>query len=132
MITPHRPKFRDPLPPLNWAVTAPANGRLFYTSQVPLYPSGEMESGAIEDQTRQTLRNLDECVRLAGGDLTNITQVLVYLTRAEDGPGMNTVYAEMMPQPYPNRATIIVAGLLVPGARIEIVAHGVILDPSSA
>lgn len=126
MITPLKPNLRDPLPPLNWAVTAPAVGKLFYAAHVPLYPTGEMESGAIEDQTRRTLRNLEETIRLAGGDLSNITQVLVYLTRAEDGPGMNAVYREMMPEPYPNRATVVVAALLVPGARIEIVAHGII------
>jgi hypothetical protein len=35
---------------------------------------------------------------------------------------MNAVYGRFFPQPYPNRATIV-AQLMVPGARIEIVAY---------
>ena len=37
-------------------------------------------------------------------------------------PGMNAVYAKSFSKPYPNRATII-AQLMVPGARIEILAY---------
>ena len=35
---------------------------------------------------------------------------------------MNAVYAEYFQKPFPNRATIV-AQLMVPGARIEIVAY---------
>ena len=36
---------------------------------------------------------------------------------------MNAVYRTYFEPPYPNRATVVVAGLLVPGAIIEIVAN---------
>jgi len=36
---------------------------------------------------------------------------------------MNAVYRRFFAKPYPNRATVIVAGLMVPGAVIEIVAY---------
>jgi hypothetical protein len=48
--------------------------------------------------------------------------VLIYLPDPRDFPGMNAVYSEYFQKPYPNRATIV-AQLMVPGARIEIVAY---------
>ena len=36
---------------------------------------------------------------------------------------MNEVYRRYFAKPYPNRATVLVAGLMVPGAVIEIVAY---------
>ena len=36
---------------------------------------------------------------------------------------MNAVYRAYFEPPYPNRATVVVAALLIPGANIEIVAH---------
>lgn len=124
------PSLRDPLPPLSWGVTLPAGGRVFYTSQIPLYPDGRLETGAIEDQTRQALVNLAETVTRAGGSLADIGQVQVWLTDPIDGPGMNAVYADFFDPPYPNRATCVVAGLLTPGIRLEIMAQGVIAAPS--
>jgi enamine deaminase RidA (YjgF/YER057c/UK114 family) len=36
---------------------------------------------------------------------------------------MNAVYRRYFTKPYPNRATVVVAGLMAPGATIEIVAY---------
>ena len=36
---------------------------------------------------------------------------------------MNEVYRQFFDPPYPNRATIVVAGPMVPGIVIEIVAY---------
>ena len=54
--------------------------------------------------------------------MDDVTQVLVYLPDPADFPGMNEIYARAFKPPYPNRATII-ANLMVPGARIEVVAY---------
>ena len=50
-------------------------------------------------------------------------QALIYLTKPELFAGMNEAYRDYFPKPYPNRVTIIVAGLLAPGAVLEIAAH---------
>ena len=62
-------------------------------------------------------------VEAAGGGMVDVTQVLTYLTRPEDFAAMNRIYETFFEEPYPNRATVIVAGLLIPGAVIEIVAN---------
>jgi enamine deaminase RidA (YjgF/YER057c/UK114 family) len=57
--------------------------------------------------------------------MDDVTQVQVYLTSKEYFSGMNEVYRTFFTEPYPNRATVI-ADLMVPGAKIEIVAHAYI------
>lgn len=89
--------------------------------------TGTIIDGDIEAQTRQTLTNLKQAVTAAGGSLTNIVQVQVFLIDREDAPGMNRVYAEFFNQkPYPIRVTVVVKELLAKGLRIEITATAVI------
>ena len=106
--------------PIEWAVTADG---VLYTAQIPIYPDGKIETGDIEKQADLTFSNLKKTVEAAGGALTDVTQVLVYLTGKEHFTKMNEVYRRYFSKPFPNRATVIVAGLMVPGAVIEIVAY---------
>jgi enamine deaminase RidA (YjgF/YER057c/UK114 family) len=106
--------------PIEWAVTADG---VLYTAQIPITADGKIESGTIEKQADLTFDNLKKTVEAAGGTLADVTQVLVYLTGKEHFAKMNEVYRRYFSKPYPNRATVIVAGLMVPGAVIEIVAY---------
>ena len=105
--------------PIEWATLADG---ILYTAQIPMKPDGSFETGDIGAQTELTLQNLKQTVEAAGGTLADVAQVLVYLPHPEDFAGMNAVYSRVFPQPYPNRATVV-AQLMVPGARIEIVAY---------
>ena len=106
--------------PIEWAVTADG---VLYTAQIPIYADGKIETGDIEKQADLTFSNLKKTVEAAGGALTDVTQVLVYLTGKEHFAKMNEVYRRYFSKPFPNRATIICAGLMVPGAVIEVVAY---------
>jgi 2-iminobutanoate/2-iminopropanoate deaminase len=106
--------------PIEWAVTADG---ILYTAQIPIREDGSIETGDIAKQADLTFANLQRTLAAAGGSLADVTQVLVYLTRKEDFAAMNEVYRRYFPKPFPNRATVIVAGLMVPGAVIEIVAY---------
>jgi enamine deaminase RidA (YjgF/YER057c/UK114 family) len=108
-----------PSAPIEWATIADG---ILYTAQIPLKADGSIETGDIGAQTRLTLDNLRQTLKAAGGSLDDVVQVLVYLPDAKDFPGMNAVYGRYFAKPYPNRATIV-AQLMVPGARIEIVAY---------
>jgi enamine deaminase RidA (YjgF/YER057c/UK114 family) len=105
--------------PLEWATVADG---ILYTAQIPNREDGSIETGDIRAQARLTLDNLRRTVEAAGGSMADVTQVLVYLPDASDFAGMNEIYAQAFQPPYPNRATIV-ADLMVPGARIEIVAY---------
>lgn len=108
-----------PSAPIEWATLADG---VLYTAQIPIKAGGSIESGDIGTQTRLTLDNLKQTLAAAGGTLSDVAQVLVYLPDPKDFPGMNEVYGQYFAKPYPNRATIV-AQLMVPGARIEIVAY---------
>lgn len=106
--------------PIEWAVTADG---VLYTAQIPIRTDGSIETGDIEKQADLTFQNLKKTVEAAGGSLADVTQVLVYLTGKEHFAKMNEVYRRYFSKPFPNRATVIVAGLMVQGAVIEIVAY---------
>ncbi|MBB3237123.1 RidA family protein [Phyllobacterium endophyticum] len=98
-----------------------ANGTL-YVCSIPSLADGSIEAGGIEAQTEQTLRNLMQSVEAAGATMDDVFQVQVFLTDHKHFQGMNSVYAKFFNKPYPVRATFI-AGLIVPGADIEILAQ---------
>jgi len=106
--------------PLEWAVSADG---IMYTAQIPIREDGTIETGNIDAQAELTFSNLKRTLIAAGGSLDDVTQVLIYLTNKEDFQGMNAVYRRHFSKPFPNRATVIVAGLMVPGATIEIVVY---------
>jgi 2-iminobutanoate/2-iminopropanoate deaminase len=108
-----------PSSPIEWATMADG---VLYTAQIPIKMDGTIESGDIRAQTRLTLDNLKRTLVAAGGTLSNVAQVLIYLPNSADFPGMNEIYGQYFERPFPNRATIV-AQLMVPGARIEIVAY---------
>jgi 2-iminobutanoate/2-iminopropanoate deaminase len=105
--------------PIEWATIADG---ILYTAQIPIREDGSIETGDIAKQATLTLDNLKRTVEAAGGSMDDVTQVLVYLTSPDVFPGMNAVYQTYFRKPYPNRATIV-AGLMVKGAQIEIVAY---------
>jgi enamine deaminase RidA (YjgF/YER057c/UK114 family) len=105
--------------PLEWATTADG---ILYTAQIPNREDGSIETGDIRAQAELTLSNLRRTVEAAGGSMDDVTLVLVYLPDPADFPGMNEIYAKSFEAPYPNRATIV-ANLMVPGAKIEVVAY---------
>ena len=111
--------------PINDCVRAGNHVWLVVVAEDPT--TGAIVDGDIEVQTRQALSNLKQAVTAAGGALTNLVQVQVFLIDSADAPGMNRVYAEFFDtKPYPIRATVVVKELLAKGLRIEITATAVI------
>ncbi len=111
--------------PINDCVRAGQHVWMVVLAEDPL--TGVITDGDIEAQTRQALSNLRQAVTAAGGALTDIVQVQVFLIDRDDAPGMNRVYAEFFDhKPFPIRATVVVKELLAKGLRIEITATAVI------
>jgi len=109
--------------PFSWAVKARG---LLFTAHGPVRADGSIDTGAIEDQARLTFGNLQRAVAAAGGGLEDVTQVLIYMTDVKDMPQIDRVYREFFAPPYPNRSSMGVSGLVVPGMKIEIVAYAAI------
>ncbi|CAI8770635.1 MULTISPECIES: RidA family protein [Pseudomonas] len=106
--------------PLEWAVVG--NGTL-YTAQIPIDRQGQVVSGGIEAQTRQTLDNLRHTLQAAGSSLDAVTQVLIYVTDRSYLATVNALYTEYFQAPYPNRAAMVVAGLAREEMLVELVVY---------
>lgn len=98
---------------------------LFVSGQIPLEPgTGQLVTGSIEAQTRQTLENLKAILEAAGSSLDRVVKTTIYMTRIEDYGAVNKVYSEYFDSPKaarPARSVIAVAGL-PRGAGVEIEA----------
>jgi 2-iminobutanoate/2-iminopropanoate deaminase len=98
-------------------------GPLVMCAQIPKHPTtGALIQGDITVQTRRVIENLKLAMEGAGGSLADVMMIQVYLINASDITGMNEVWAELLREPYPSRATVVVKELLLPGMLIEIVA----------
>ena len=93
---------------------------LFVSGQVPIDPStGELVKGTIADQTRQSLTNIGEILKVAGASFQQVVRSTVYLADMADFAAMNEVYATFFTPPQPARSTIQ-AARLPRDARVEI------------
>lgn len=101
---------------------------VFISGQLPRTADGGMRNGPIAEQAEQAIANLRDVLRSEGLDLGDVVKTTVWLTAADHAAGMNAVYAEHFPQPYPTRSTVISG--LVADADIEIEAMA--FDPRAA
>ena len=115
--------------PFSWATRAAG---IVFTAHGPVRPDGSIDTGPIADQARLTFANLQRAVQAAGGSLADVAQVLIYMTDVADMPAIDAVYREFFTPPWPNRSSMGVAGLVVPGMKIEIVAYAAIDAPGNA
>jgi 2-iminobutanoate/2-iminopropanoate deaminase len=102
-----------------------AGDLVFVSGQIPLDPeSNELISDSIEAATKQSLRNVQRILEAAGLELRHVVKASVFLINTEDYTGMDATYKDIMPEPFPAREAVFVAGL-PKGARVEIsvIAH---------
>lgn len=93
---------------------------LFASGQIPLDPAtGELAGGGVEAAADRIFDNLEAVLREAGLGLVDVVKTTVFLTRMEDFPLMNGVYARRFGEHRPARSTVAVAAL-PKGAVLEI------------
>jgi reactive intermediate/imine deaminase len=85
---------------------------VYLSGQIPLDPAtGELVQGDMEAQVRRVFDNLKAVAAAAGGDLSHIVKLNVFLTDLSHFALVNRVMAEYFVQPYPARAAVGVAAL---------------------
>lgn len=85
--------------------------------------------GDIVGQTRHIYEKFAELLAAAGGGLEHIVETTEYITTTEHYRGTAEVRRALFRPPYPTATGVIVAGLLRPGALIEISAVAVLPEP---
>ena len=98
---------------------------VYLSGQIPLDPQTmELVEGDIGARARRVFDNLTAVMQEAGGSLSDIVKLTIYLVDLEQCGQVNEVMAEYFDSPFPSRATVAVAAL-PKGAPIEVeaVAH---------
>ena len=99
---------------------------VYLSGQIPLDPATmELVEGDISVQIKRVFDNLVAVIDAAGGDMSNIVKLNVFLTDLSHFPVVNEIMASYFEQPYPARAAIGVAQL-PKGAQVEMDAIAVI------
>ncbi len=89
-----------------------AGDTVWISGQIPLVPKTmEVVEGDVRSQIEQVFKNFAAVTEAAGGDLSRVVKLNVYLTDLADFPLVNEVMAEHFDEPYPARAAVEVAGL---------------------
>ncbi|TFG34467.1 RidA family protein [Candidatus Thorarchaeota archaeon] len=101
-----------------------ANGFVFCSGQIPANPqTGELVSGSITEQTKQSLSNVKGVIEAAGSSMDKVVKVTVFLKNMNDFAEMNAEYAKWFSDPPPARAAVEVARLPKDvGVEIEAIA----------
>jgi reactive intermediate/imine deaminase len=99
---------------------------VFLSGQIGLDPETMQLVEGIEAQIHQVFGNLRAVCEAAGGSLSDVVKLNVYLTDLGHFARVNEIMAGYFAQPYPARAAVGVASL-PRGALIE--ADGVLILP---
>ena len=98
----------DAPPPAGHYSQAVVHGDTVYVSgQLAVnLATGEKGVGSIEEQTRLTLRNIEQILLSAGSDLNHVIKTTAYVSDVELWGGVNQAYAEVFGDHRPARAVV--------------------------
>lgn len=85
---------------------------VYLSGQIGLDPaSNELVSEVFSDQLRQVFKNLSAVANAAGGTLSDVMKLNIYLISEENYADVNKIMAEFCEEPYPARAAFCVKAL---------------------
>jgi reactive intermediate/imine deaminase len=84
---------------------------VYLSGQIGLDPATMQLVEGIEAQVRHVFDNLKAVVEAAGGNLSDIAKINIFLTDLANFALVNSIMAEYFTQPYPARAAVGVASL---------------------
>ncbi len=111
--------------PLPFSPAVKAGPFVFVSGQVAMGATGEIVPGGIEAQTRQTLKNVEKALALAGCTLKDVVKSTVWLDDARDFWTFNRVYAEFFSENKPARSTTQAKLMIDAKLEIEVIAYKV-------
>ncbi len=95
---------------------------LFVSGQLPIDPAtGAFVEGGVQEQTAQSLKNLEAILAEEGAGLDSVVKTTVFLANMDDFAAMNKVYASRFEAAPPARSAFQVARL-PKNAQVEIEA----------
>jgi len=111
--------------PLPFSPAVKAGPFVFVSGQIAMGENGEIVPGGIEAQTRQTLKNVEKALALAGCTVRDVVKSTVWLHDARDFWTFNRVYAEFFSDNKPARSTTQATLMIDAKVEIEVIAYRV-------
>lgn len=104
------------------------NKTVYLSGQIGLNPDTmQLVSTDFRGQAEQMFKNMEQVVREAGGSMSDIVKVNLYLLDMSNFDIINEVMSKYFSQPYPARAAVAVSGL-PKGALVEMEAIAVLSE----
>ena len=92
---------------------------VFVSGQIPINPETGAMADTIEEQTTQSLKNVENILKAAGLSMKNVIKTSVFLSDLNDFAKVNEIYATFFTSPFPARSCVQVAAI-PKGAKVEI------------
>lgn len=100
----------EPIGPYSQAIQA--GNLLFVSGQVAIQkPSGNLITGNIQEETHQVMKNLEEILKAAGMNFTQVVKCTIFLKDMNNFPKVNEVYGTYFSSQPPARETVEVSRL---------------------
>ena len=117
--------------PRGYANGIAAEGRqIFLAGQIGWNAAQQIVGDDLAAQVRQALANIVELLRCAGAGPEHLVRLTWFITSREEYytsiEGIGAAYRETIGRHFPAMSVVVVAGLLEPGAKVEIEATAVI------
>ena len=94
---------------------------VFTSGQLGMDPASGALLDSIEEQAHQAFKNLSAILNEAGGDLSDVVKLTLFVTDLNDFATVNQIMTQYIAEPFPARSTVEVAGL-PKGAKFEVEA----------
>lgn len=121
------PKVFKSTAPFSLATLSTGSKVLHISGQVAQGLDGQtVGKGDIEKQTVQLLENMKALLEQAGGSMSDVARIVVYLISREHLPTVMEVRRRYFREPYPATTAVIVAGLANVEWMVEIEATAVL------
>ena len=88
--------------------------------------SGKSLAGDFEGQVRQVFKLLSATLAKAGGKLSDMVQMTVFITDVRNGDRLTEIRREILGDNFPGSALITISALALPEAKVEIQGYAVI------
>lgn len=92
----------------------------------PVDDSGKSLAGDFEGQVRQVFKLLNATLEKAGGKLSDMVQMTVFITDVRYGDRLTEIRREILGDNFPGSALITVTALANPDSKVEIQGFAVI------
>ena len=100
----------EPIGPYSQAIQS--GNMLFVSGQIAIQKSsGKFMLGSIEEETTQVMANIQDILKAAGMDFTNVVKSSIFMKDMNNFPRINEVYGRYFKESPPARESIEVSRL---------------------